>query len=389
MKKQLTVHPFPHDAESNGFIAALSSAVCAAKKYTDETPYWCTSKSCYCKKCGGCEGQSLGKTQLSVYHCLLTASGLAFGFDYPEDDSVGAHTIPNTPVGWRWDDDFMSDIMNFAELSFIRCKNKTVAEIRTIIKESIDAGYPAMAANHSIYSNEMAWVSCWKIVCGYTDDGITVMSYGSEVSDETSGAYEDIIVITGEIDRVNDTAYTGNNMRKQTYFDVLRRIHAVLSDSSHDALEAEIMADLSNVTPENAVMLSYKLMGINGVPIEARWHAAEAFTSKSNLLYSLVDLSLANSAGSNELRAAAEKLSDLFFKRYSAEGNNETHGICWKIWACLNVGPKTGYLPTEESFQLIQQPDVQSELKRLFKIVFDNDHAVANGIMEILNTARN
>ncbi len=31
MKKQLTVHPFPHDAESNGFIAALSSAVCAAK----------------------------------------------------------------------------------------------------------------------------------------------------------------------------------------------------------------------------------------------------------------------------------------------------------------------------------------------------------------------
>lgn len=79
MKKQLTVHPFPHDAESNGFIAALSSAVCAAKKYTDATPYWCTTKGCYCKKCGDCNGQSLGKTQSSVYHCLLTASGLAFG----------------------------------------------------------------------------------------------------------------------------------------------------------------------------------------------------------------------------------------------------------------------------------------------------------------------
>lgn len=89
-KKQLTVHPFPCDAESNGFTAALSSVVCAAKKYTDDT------------------GQSPDKTHLSVYHCLLTVSGLAFGFDYPEDDGVSAHTIPNTPVGWRWDDGFMA-----------------------------------------------------------------------------------------------------------------------------------------------------------------------------------------------------------------------------------------------------------------------------------------
>lgn len=37
MKKQLTVHPFPHDAESNGFIAALPSAVCAAKNAATAT----------------------------------------------------------------------------------------------------------------------------------------------------------------------------------------------------------------------------------------------------------------------------------------------------------------------------------------------------------------
>lgn len=383
MKKQLNVHLFPYEAESNGFIAALSSVVCAAKKYTDDTPYWCSSKGCYCKKCGDCTGQSLDKTHLSVYHCLLTASGLAFGFDYPEDDGVGAHTIPNTPIGWRWDDGFMADIMDFAGLSFIRCKNKTVAEIRDIVKDSIDAGYPAMAANHSVYPNEMTWVSCWKIVCGYTDDGITVMNYGGEVSDETNGAYEDIIVITGETDCTNDAAC------KQTYYDVLKRIYAVLSDPSHDALEAEIMADLSNVTPENAVMLSYKLMGINGVPIEARWHAAEAFTSKDNLLYSLVNSSSAGSTESDELKAASEKLADLVFKRYSAEGNNETHGIGWEIWACLNVGQQTGYLPTEESYKLIQQLNVQNELKRLFRIVFDNDRAVANGIMEVLNAVHN
>lgn len=383
MKKQLTVHPFPYDAESDGFIAALSSAVCAAKKYTDDTPFWCTPNGCYCQKCGGCDGQSLGKTQLSVYHCLITASGLAFGFDYPEDDSVGAHTIPDTPVGWRWDNDFLADIMDFAGLSFIRCKNKTVAEIREIVKDSIDAGYPAMAANYSAYPDEMAWASCWKIVSGYTDDGITVMNYGGEVSDEADGSYEDVIVINGEADRADDAAC------RQVYFDILKRIYAVLSDPSHDALENEIMSDLSNVTSENAVMLSHKLMGINGVPIEARWHAAEAFTSKGNLLYSLVNSSPVDSAESDEVKDAAEKMADLLFKRYFAEGNNETHGICWKIWACLNVGPRTQYLPTEESFKLIQQPDVQSELKRLFKIVFDNDRAVADGIMEILNALNN
>lgn len=383
MKKQLTIHPFPCDAESDGFMAALSSVVCAAKKYTDDTPYWCTPNDCYCQKCGGCDGQSLGKTQVSVYHCLLTASGLAFGFDYPEDDSVGAHTIPNTPVGWRWTNGFLADIMDFAGLSFTRCKNKTVAEIRQIVKDSIDAGYPAMAANHSVYPDEMAWASCWKIVSGYTDDGITVMNYGGGISDETDGMYEDIIVITGEVNGADKAAC------RQTYLDVLKRIHAVLSDPSHDALETEIMSDLSNVTPENAVMLSYKLMGINGVPIEARWHAAEAFTSKDNLLYALVKSSSAYSADSNGLKAVAEKMSDLLFQRYFAEGNNETHGIGWKIWACLNVGPRTGYLPTEESFKLIQQPDVQSELKRLFQIVFDNDRAVADGILEILNTLHN
>jgi len=383
MKKQLIIHPFPYDAESDGFIAALSSVVCAAKKYTDDTPYWCTARDCYCQKCGGCAGQSLGKTQLSIYHCLITASGLAFGFDYPEDDNVGMHTRPDTPVGWRWDNAFLADIMDFAGLSFIRCKNKTVAEIRGIVKDSIDAGYPAMAANYSVYPDEMAWASCWKIVSGYTDDGITVMNYGGEISDETDGAYEDIIVITGEVNRANDAAC------RQTYFDVLKRIHAVLSDPSHLCLENEIMSDLSNVTPENAVMLSYKLMGINGVPIEARWHASEAFTSKDNLLYSLVNSLSADPADANELKAVAEKLSDLFFKRYFAEGNNETHGIGWKIWACLNVGPRTGYLPTEESFKLIQQPDVQSEMKRLFKIVFDNDRAVDDGLMEILNAIHN
>lgn len=34
-------------------------------------------------------------------------------------------------------------------------------------------------------------------------------------------------------------------------------------------------------------------------------------------------------------------------------------------------------MPTEESFALIQKPEVQEELKRLYGIVFGNDRAVA------------
>ena len=119
------------------------------------------------------------------------------------------------------------------------------------------------------------------------------------------------------------------------------------------------------------------------------FRSSEAFASKDNLLYSLVNSSLDDSAESNELKVVAEKMADLFFERYVADGNSETHGIGWKIWACLNVGPQTEFLPTEESFKLIQQSDVQNELKRLFKIVFDNDRAVAGGIMEILSAVRN
>lgn len=33
---------------------------------------------------------------------------------------------------------------------------------------------------------------------------------------------------------------------------------------------------------------------------------------------------------------------------------------------------------------LIQQPEVQKEMKRLWRIVFDNDRAVAEGIRKVL-----
>ena len=83
-----------------------------------------------------------------------------------------------------------------------------------------------------------------------------------------------------------------------------------------------------------------------------------------------------------------KRMADLFFHRYIADNNDETHGVCWKISRLLNVDPSTGYRPTEESFALIQKQEVQEEMKRLWKIVFDNDRAVAEGIREILGETR-
>ncbi len=50
----------------------------------------------------------------------------------------------------------------------------------------------------------------------------------------------------------------------------------------------------------------------------------------------------------------------------------------------ITIRPETRCMPTEESFALIQQPEIQEEMKRLCQVVFDNDRAVAAGIFEVL-----
>lgn len=358
--KQIPIVPFPYGAESNGFIAALASAVLPVLGIDASTPYWCSPKGSYCIHCSGCD--PLQKHQEMLYHTLLTASGLAFTFDYPEDDSVGFHTLPDTPIGWRWDEPFVSSLMDFIGLSYERYENQTVSAMHEKIKAAIDAGYPVLCANHRKWSDEMEWSRCWNVAYGYMDNGIQVMRHGCETAVETEGGYDDWIIMTGRTER------------KSSFRDILEKIVRILTDPSHDALEREIMDDLHHVTSENAIALSYKMMGINGVPIETRWHAAEAFVSRENLLSSLSD--------DDKLKS---RLADLFFSRYiEAADNDETHGVGWRIWGALKVGPDTGYMPIEESFALIQRPEVQAELRRLFRIVFDNDRAIVSGIRELL-----
>ncbi len=80
--------PFPVDAESDHFTAALASALIVTQGYTGETPHWCAPNQRDCIHCKPCGDHLLERHQVSLYHCLLTASTLAFGFDYPWDDTV-------------------------------------------------------------------------------------------------------------------------------------------------------------------------------------------------------------------------------------------------------------------------------------------------------------
>ena len=78
------------------------------------------------------------------------------------------------------------------------------------------------------------------------------------------------------------------------------------------------------------------------------------------------------------------KLSDLFFRKYIADNHDETHGVCWKIWGLLGVGPETEYRITPESAGRLLNHETRSEIKRLFQIVFDNDSIILAELNRIL-----
>ena len=347
--------PYPVDAESDNFTAALASALVIARGYTEETPYWCVPNRRYCIHCSPCGNNLLERHQVSIYHCLLTASTLAFGFDYPWDDTVNPHSLPGFPGGWRWDDGFVDALARFAGFSYLRFDGTSPQkELLSTMKGSLDAGFPTLLR----LENETEWI----LSVGYDAD--TVYGLDSKfhaLSENWHSMLREAIVITG------------NTAPDMSYKELLERIASALSYDEHTALESVIMNALDHVTEENAMDTAGMMCGINSVPIEARWHAAEAFSGAENLLCEI-----------STNREIHSRLSDIFSARYTTEGNDETHGIGWKIWGALGVGPKTGYDITQQSAALILQKETQETLNRLFAKIFENDRAVCAEIQACL-----
>ena len=295
---------FPVGAESDSFIAALASALVIARGYTEETPYWCALNRRYCTHCSSCGNHLLERHQESIYHCLLTASTLAFGFDYPWDDTVDPHSLPGFSNGWRWDDGFVDALARFAGFSYLRFGGtSSQEEALSTMKSFLDIGFPTLLR----LKNEMEWI----LIVGYDADTV----YGLDLQfhalyDNWHSMLRDAIVITG------------NTAPDMSYKELLERIASALSYDGHTALESVIMNVIDHVTMENTMDTAGMMCGINGVPIEARWHAAEAFGGAENLL--------CNICINKEIHS---RLSDIFGIRYIMDGNDETHGIGWKKFA--------------------------------------------------------
>ncbi len=356
MKKILEQQiPFPVDAESDNFTAALASALVIARGYTEKTPYWCAQNRRYCIHCSPCGDNLPKRHQLSLYHCLLTASTLAFGFDYPWDDSVDSHSLPGFRNGWRWDDDFVKAMARFAGFSYLRFDGTSAQkEVLSTIKSSLNAGFPTLLR----LENELAWI----LAVGYDADTLFGLdSQCHELPDNWYSMLRDAIVITG------------NTAPAMSCRELLERIVSALSYDEHTALEGVIMDALDHVTKENAMDIAGMMCGINSVPIEARWHAGEAFSGAENLICDMCT--------NKEIHS---RLSEVFSSRYIMEGNDETHGIGWKIWSALGVGPETGYNITEQSAVLILQKETQETLKHLYAKMFENDRAVCAEIQACL-----
>ena len=166
---------------------------------------------------------------------------------------------------------------------------------------------------------------------------------------------------------------TGHASQRLTYSSVLARIASVLADPSHERLEREILSDLDAAAPETAFDIACKLIGITSVPIEARWHAAEAFCTRENLIWSL-----------EGDEAVKRELGELFFARYIQNDNGETHGICWRIWNLLGASAETGFGPAPDSGERLLAGNVQGELKALFAAVFQNDQEILNALRRAL-----
>ena len=358
---------FPFDAESDRFFSAMASTLTYVLGLTDHTPFWCGMNRTYCIHCGRCSGSVMQKHQRLMYHSLLAATGVAYAFDYPEDDSVLMHTLPGVEKGWRWPDAFIDFIMRFAGLEWRRLSPKGgKTQAVSSVKASIDEGFPVLVrlGGRDIFGPDTAW----QIIAGYDGDAVVGLdSCDRSLSD--SGCHytgDGLFIMDDWHERMLDAVViTGRRPADVTIGEILDRSIEVLTHPARDKLEAEILHLIDTAGPNNAQQRADMLGKITGVPIEARWHTAEAYDS----IESPVSVLLKGSGLWQSVR-------DQLFDRYIHNDTGETHGVCWKIWAALGIGPETGLQTPADAGQRLCDIQNKETLKELFQRVFQNDREV-------------
>lgn len=367
---------YPFDAQFNSFFNAISTALLPVLGLTADTPFYCSCKNCWCIQCGECGKEPLQKHHLMLYHALLTATGVAFCFDYPEDDDVSFHSMPGAKIGWRWPDEFVTYIMDLCGCTYARMRRENGREIiLRKIQSSIDQGYP-VAVRFNGDSGPFGPGTAWCVITGYDEDTLIGLDSHFHYLSEFAQYENDLFKLADWESRFLDAiVITGRKAPAISFRDVLTRIADTLSHPSHQAFQSQVFTLIDNAGADNAQLFANILCSMAGVPIEARWHAAEAMSSVDNVLMNLTD--------DVELKS---RLGELLFSRYLRDNSDETHGVCWKIWGLLDCGPKTGYSAGANASEQLRKPETKTELNRLWKLVFDNDEAVLQGIHKILSS---
>lgn len=359
---------FPSDAESNSFFGALSSALLPALGYTERTPYWCSPRGGYCVRCGKCGESVLPRHHLSVYHVLLTVSGAAFGFAYPEDDDF--FTLSSA---WRrqlWPDSFLEQLFSFAGLGRSRFAAGTPKrKLLDVFARSLDAGIPVPV--------RLGGRKCWQVVTGLEGDALVGLDSHAHTLAGRAEYRGENFVLQDWYSGFADAVVPGPvRPRRVGYRQVLEGAAGALSRPRRALFRRRLFSLLGSVREGDAQAAAEEICRAAGVPVEARWHAAEAFCSADNLLSVL-----------SQDGALKDRLHRLFFERYIRDGSGETHGVCWKIWGLLGCGESTGLSAPEDAGERLLRPGVRGELGQLWRRVFENDEAVLAGLRQILSKA--
>lgn len=369
---------YPQGAESDPFFAALATALLPILGYDEDTEYYCSPRGRYCTLCGECGRSRLMSNHEMLYHALFAASGAAFCFDAPEDDDCENKTYPGVSRGWRWDDEFVDRLARVCGVSYCRRRGDDV-DVSEQIANSLSRGYPVLARLGASGNCVFGDYAAWCVVTGCDGDTLrgwdSCFRYLSAFAEYADSNADSEFILHGWRERLNDAIiFTGRVEPSVSFHEILRQIIDVLRCGAREDYRREVFGLIDGASGENAQMAAFILTSMTGYPIEARWHAAEAFCSKDNVLVKLSD--------DEQLKA---KLADLMFCRYIKNDNDETHGVCWKIWNLLGGWGERGYELAPDAAERICQSEVKAELRRLYTMVFDNDEAVLRGLCELVD----
>lgn len=369
---------FPCDAQGSPFFCALAAVLTPALGYTENTPHYCAPKGQMCTGCGECGKQTMLQRHFcNLYHVYQTISGVSFGWAWPEDSTTPYQTVENKGPGWDWPDEFIAFLLGFAGLTWRRFSGRDVIdakdEVYHAVAQSIDAGVPALL--------KLGQGPDWHVVTGYENGVLYGLDshehFDAAVHPTVAPAYytEDgrFVLPNWQEQLRHAIVITGKSAPSVTLRQVLERILRVLDHPAHGWVAEEVARRIEGISPQNARHTAQWFNQVVSFPIEARWHAAEAFCPVGSPLYP---------PGTSE--DVKRYLGETLFARYIKNDNNETHGTCWKIWGLLDVSPQTGYRVGPAAEEQLLRPGTQRALKELFALVFENDRAVAGAIRSVL-----